>query len=137
MNVYKGRLIKKSSNQKSKLVLLTLVTTWLSNITFHLLQIWLQTLVAIDSESRLTSFPSFCAPPSEVTVLFNSNLNRRPFLGQVVDSDLLPLIFPSVTPQNPLRCSHLPAWRQGAAPAHNGIPPQGPQQTYSQLLAPL
>ena len=44
-------------------------------------------LVAIDSESFLTSFPSFCAPPSEVAVLFNSNL--RPFLGQVVDLDLL------------------------------------------------
>ena len=54
--------------------------------------IWLQALVAIDSESRLTSFPSFCAPPSEVAVLFNSNLSsqsRRPFLGQVVDTDLL------------------------------------------------
>ena len=83
MNVYKGRLLKKSSNRKSKLVLSTLVTTWLSNIAFHLRPIWLQTLVAIDSESRLTSFPSFCAPPSEVAVLFDSNLSRRPFLGQV------------------------------------------------------
>ena len=89
MNVYKGRLLKKSSNRKSKLVLSTLVTTWLSNIAFHLRPIWLQTLVAIDSESRLTSFPSFCAPPSEVAALFDSNLSRRPFLGQVVDTDLL------------------------------------------------
>ena len=89
MNVYKGRLLKKSSNRKSKLVLSTLVTTWLSNIAFHLQPIWLQTLVAIDSESRLTSFPSFCAPPSEVAVLFDSNLSRLPFLGQVVDLDLL------------------------------------------------
>ena len=89
MNVYKGRLLKKSSNQKSKLVLSTLVTTWLSNIAFDLRQIWLQTLVAIDSESCQTSFPSFCAPPSEVAVLFDSNLSRRPFLGQVVDLDLL------------------------------------------------
>ena len=89
MNVYKGRLLKKSSNRKSKLVLSTLVTTWLSNIAFHLLQIWLQTLVAIDSESRQTSFQSFCAPPSEVAVLFDSNLSRLPFLGQVVDLDLL------------------------------------------------
>ena len=87
MNVYKGRLLKKSSNRKSKLVLSTLVTTWLSNIAFHLRPIWLQTLVAIDSESCLTSFPSFCAPPSEVAALFNSNLSRRPFLGQVVDLD--------------------------------------------------
>ena len=87
MIVYKGRLLKKSSNQKSKLVLSTLVTTWLSNISFHLLQIWLETLVAINSESRLTSFPSLCSLPSEVAVLFNSNLRRLPFLGQVVDLD--------------------------------------------------
>ena len=37
-------------------------------------------------ESRLTSFPSFCTPPSQVTVLFFLNLSRRPFLRQVVDS---------------------------------------------------
>ena len=88
MNVYKGRLLKKSSNRKLKLVLSTLVTTWLSNIAFHLQPIWLQTLVAIDSESCLTSFPSFCAPPSEVAVLFHLNLSRLPFLRQVVDLDL-------------------------------------------------
>ena len=34
-------------------------------------------------------FPSFCPPPSEVVVLFNSNLSRRPFLRKVVDLDLL------------------------------------------------
>ena len=89
MNVYKGRLLKKSSNRKSKLVLSTLVTTWLSNIAFHLRLIWLQTLVAIDSESHMTSLPSFFAPPPEDAVLFNSNLSRLPFLGQVVDLDLL------------------------------------------------
>ena len=55
-----------------------------SNITFHLLPIWLQTLVAIDSESRLTSFPSFCVPPSEVAELFYSNLSRCPSLSLVV-----------------------------------------------------
>ena len=33
-------------------------------------------MVAIDSESCQTSFQSFCAPPSEVTVLFDSNLSR-------------------------------------------------------------
>ena len=65
------------------------VTTWLSNITFHLLQIWLQTLVAIDSELRLTSFPSFCTPSSEVAALFDSDMSRCPFLRQVVDADLL------------------------------------------------
>ena len=32
---------------------------------------------------------SFCVPTSEVTVLFDSNLSRRPFLGHVVDLDLL------------------------------------------------
>ena len=36
-----------------------------------------------------TSFLNFCVPPSEVAALFYSNLSRRPFLGQVVDSDLL------------------------------------------------
>ena len=89
MNVYKGRLLKKPSNRKLKHILSTLVNTWLSNIAFHLRPIWLQTLVAIDSELRLTLFPSFCAPPSEVTALFDSNLSRRPFLGQVVDLDLV------------------------------------------------
>ena len=62
---------------------------FLIQVAFHLLPIWLQTLVAIDSESRLTSFPSFCAPLSEVAALFDSNLSRRPFLRQVVDLDLL------------------------------------------------
>ena len=51
--------------------------------------LWLQTLVANNSESRMTLFPSFCVPPSEVAVLFYLNLSRRPFLGQVVDLDLL------------------------------------------------
>ena len=59
-------------------------TTWLSNIAIHLLPIWLQTLVVVDAESRLTSFPSFCEPPSEVAVLFDSNLSKRPFLGQAI-----------------------------------------------------
>ena len=89
MNIYKGGLLKKSSNRKSKLILSILVTTWLSNMAFHLRLIWLQTLVAIDSESCLTSFPRFCAPPSEVAVLFNLNLSRLPFLRQVDDLDLL------------------------------------------------
>ena len=69
-----------------KLVLSTLVTTWLSNITSHLRPIWLQTLVEINC---LILFPSFCVPPSEVSVLFYSNLSRLPFLGQVVNIDLL------------------------------------------------
>ena len=81
MIVYKGRLLKKSSHGKC--------TTWLSNIAFHLQPIWLETLVAIDSASYLKSFSSFCLLPSEVTVLFNSNLSRCPFLRQLVDLDLL------------------------------------------------
>ena len=80
MIVYKGRLLKKSPNQKLKLVLSTLVTTWLSNIAFHLLLIWLQTLVAIESESRLTLFPGFCSLSSEVAVLLELNLSRHPVL---------------------------------------------------------
>ena len=35
-----------------------------------------ETLVVIDSESRLTSFPSSCALQSEVSVLFYLNLSR-------------------------------------------------------------
>ena len=75
---YKDRLLKKSSNRKSKLILWTLITTWLSNIAFHLRPIWLQTFVAIDSESRLTSFPRFCVLPPEVAVLFSLNLSKCP-----------------------------------------------------------
>ena len=65
------------------------MTTWLSNIAFHLWLIWLQTFVAINSESCLTLNPSFCLKPSEIAVLFNSKLNRCPVLRQVVDLDLL------------------------------------------------
>ena len=80
MNVYKRRLLKNSSNWKSKLDL--------SNTAFHLQPLWLQTLVAIDSESHLTSFPSFCMPLSEVTVLFYW-IWAGPFHRQVVNLDLL------------------------------------------------
>ena len=41
------------------------------SIAFHLRPIWLQTLVAIDSESWKSLFASFCAQPSEVAVLFH------------------------------------------------------------------
>ena len=54
MTVYQFRLLKKSSTLKLKLTLSRLVTTWFANIAFPLLLIWLQTLVAIDSEPRLT-----------------------------------------------------------------------------------
>ena len=63
--------------------------------------IGLQTLVVIDSESFHRAFPSFCAPPSEVAVLFDSNLSRRPVLRQVIDLDLLDSI------RNMLFCSYV------------------------------
>ena len=46
-------------------------------------------MVAIDSELCQTLFPSFGERPSEVAVFFNLNLNRRPYLEQVIDLDLL------------------------------------------------
>ena len=69
------------------------VFTWLSNIAFHLRLFWLQTLVVIDSESCQRSFSSFCAPPSEVAVLFRWNLSRRPVLRPILDLDLLLFLF--------------------------------------------
>ena len=66
-----------------------LVTKWLSNIAFHLLPIWLQSLVAIDPESCQALFPSFCLQPSEDAMLFSSNLSRHPFLRQILALDLL------------------------------------------------
>ena len=148
MIVYKDKLLKKSSNKKSKLVLSSCFNTgqwslhgfqtlhficylfdcklWFhrfrimpdiisklwhtaiwncfadqfkseqtpspgGKVTFHLLPIGLQTLVAIYSESYQKSLSCLCAPPSEVAVLFqvSSNLSRRPYLGQVIDLDLL------------------------------------------------
>ena len=50
---------------------------WLSNTTFHLCSVWLQTLDTMDSESYQTLFPSFCSMPSEVAMLFHSNLSRH------------------------------------------------------------
>ena len=81
MNVYKGRSLKKSSNWKSKLP----CQRW----SLHGVQTSHFTVLAINSESHLTLFPSFCAQSSEVAVLFYSNLSRCPFLEQVVDLDLL------------------------------------------------
>ena len=47
--------------------------TWLSNIAFHLWLIWLETLKTL----------------SEVAVLLDWNLSKCPFLGQIVNLDLL------------------------------------------------
>ena len=57
--------IFESKIEASDIQVSKLVTMWLSNIAFHLLLILLQTLVAINSESPLTLFPSFCMQPSE------------------------------------------------------------------------
>ena len=81
MIVYKGRLLKKSLNRKLKLVQSTV------NAGHYMTFKHISHLICDRSESRLTSFPSFCAPPSEVAVLFDSNLSRRPFFGQVVNLD--------------------------------------------------
>ena len=72
-SIFSSRLLKKSWNQKSKLVQSIQVCTWFSNIVtalaanFHLWLglLWLQTLFVIDSESCQTLFPSFYTPPSE------------------------------------------------------------------------
>ena len=62
----RSRLPKKSLNWKSNLVWSMQVSAWFSNIPFHLQQIWMHTLVAINLESYQRSIPSFCALPSEV-----------------------------------------------------------------------
>ena len=79
---------------------------------FHLQLIWLQTFGCNLSESCQQSFPSFCAPPCKVTVLFHSNLSRGPFLGQVFDLDMqlctgfdldhADLFFCHIFPQRPM-----------------------------------
>ena len=85
MVVDKGRLPEKILKSKIKAPPINAG----HNIAFYLLSIWLQTLVAINSESCQTSFPNFCSLSSEVAVLFDSKLSRCPFLGQIVDLDLL------------------------------------------------
>ena len=53
------------------------VTIWLSNIAFHLRPIWLQTLIAIESKSYKTSFPSFCAPLSDLDLLLYTGFDLQ------------------------------------------------------------
>ena len=106
MNVNKGRLLKKSSNRKSKLVLTTLVTTWLS-IAFHLRPIWLQTLVAIEPELCLTSFSSFCAAIwSRCAVQFESEQTPFPRTGPI-RSSIQTCCFAQDSIRNMLFCSYL------------------------------
>ena len=92
----KRQIVQKNlKNRKSKLVLSMHVNTTLSNIAFHLQLIWLQILVAmirINSKwitFRIVANTVFCAPPSKVAVLLDLNQSRGPFLGQVVDLDLM------------------------------------------------
>ena len=96
MIIYKGTLrqvaqkIFKSKIEASPVNASHYSSTLLSKITFYLRPIWLQTSVAIDSKSCQTWLcPSFCMPPSEISVLFDQDLSRRPFLGQVVNLDLM------------------------------------------------
>ena len=85
--VYYGRLLKESSNWKSKLVLSTLVTTWLSNIAFHLRPILLQTLVAIVA-NRFRIAPDIvfkllrATMWSSCAVLFESEQTPFPWTGR-------------------------------------------------------
>ena len=95
-----SRLLKKSL----KLIKSMQVFTWLSNRAFHLLLIWLQILLVINSESCQRLFPSFmylnlksCAVwfvSEQVAVLFNSSLNlhRLPFLSQIAMVNLVLLL---------------------------------------------
>ena len=89
MIVYKGRLLKQSSlaNQKLKLIQSTLVITWLSNIAFHLLPI----ATANFGSYRFRIMPDIVSKllRADISVLFKWNLSRLPFLGQVVNLDLL------------------------------------------------
>ena len=66
-----------------------LLTTWLSNIAFHLSPIWLQILVVIDSESRLTLFQAFACRHWKFHCCLIWIWADALFLGQVVDLDLL------------------------------------------------
>ena len=84
--------IAQKIKSKSKLVLSMLVTTWLSNIGFHLQLIWLRLAANFGSDwFRIMQdiVPSFWVQPSEVSMLLYSNLSTCPFLGRDVNLDLL------------------------------------------------
>ena len=92
---YKGRLLK-LQNWKLKLVLSAwaLVTTVHGFQTLHFIcyrfgcKLWLW-LIQNHARHRFQAFARAHTQPSEVAVLFASNLSRKPFLRQVVDLDLL------------------------------------------------
>ena len=84
---YKGRLLKNQMILKLKIEACPLNAGHYMAFKYSIS--FVSNLVAIESESCQKLFPSLYAPPSEVAVLFNSNLSRRPILGQVVNLDLL------------------------------------------------
>ena len=85
-----GRLLKKSLNQKSKLVHCDVqsmqISAWLSNLASFATD-----LAANLGCNRFRIVPYIVSklwvPPSEEAVLFKWNLSRRSFLGQVVNLD--------------------------------------------------
>ena len=80
-NCLQRQIAKKSSNPKLKLFLSMLISTWLPNNTFYLQSIWLQILVAIDSESCKALFLSFCPDGSQFTQMgshFAQNTTSNP-----------------------------------------------------------
>ena len=46
-------------------------------------------MVSINGDSRQRTFPRLSTLPAGVAALFHWNMSRLPFLGQVVDLDLL------------------------------------------------
>ena len=79
------------SGKKHEKFLVMQVSTWLTDVAFHLNGFLLQFLVVIDCNSCQRFFPSFSTLQSEAAVLFDWNLSRHPFLqvGNFIDLDLL------------------------------------------------
>ena len=86
------KIAQKSSNLKSKLVLSGSVNAG-HYVAFKYRISFVRDLAENFGCYRFRITPDIvsklCAQPSEVTALFNSNLSRHPFLGQVVDTDML------------------------------------------------
>ena len=58
------------------------------SLFFILGRFWLETLFASNSNLCQKFFPGFSSSPLEVTVLFDRNLSRRTFHGQVTEVNL-------------------------------------------------
>ena len=93
MDVCKGRLTKKMGVFKLKIEAHPVnAGRWTCCMAFkHSISLAINLAANFGFESRLTSFPNFCLlhSGSEVAGLFDSNLSKGPFLGQVVHLDLL------------------------------------------------